>query len=200
MFLWRSPRGLGPRASRRLDEPRGPSHFGMARIVTRAASIATFFGHTTEQCESYASAAWYKYPGVIQPGPFFYSFPTGGNEHGRHGTDGAAHFFLQGIHKNTGQSSDWNRAPSLGRHNDVVEFCHEKIYKGRAFLLHCFSFRTARNSPGPRRVRKSGAFGKRTNQKEKAKKAQHQEEDIEGPPRQTQRKARLVRFFDTGAA
>lgn len=130
----------------------------------------------------------------------FFSFPTGGNEHGRHGTDGAAHFFLQGIHKNTGQSSDWNRAPSLGRHNDVVEFCHEKIYKGRAFLLHCFSFRTARNSPGPRRVRKSGAFGKRTNQKEKAKKAQHQEEDIEGPPRQTQRKARLVRFFDTGAA
>jgi hypothetical protein len=50
-----------------------------------------------EVCGPLGLAAWDNHLPATDAVSIFYSFPTGGNEHGRRGSNGAAHFLIGGI-------------------------------------------------------------------------------------------------------
>jgi len=76
--------------------------------------------------------------------------------------------------------------------SDLLEYLREKTLPCRAFVRHSDPLRSARDLLLSPSARRDGSFGRFTGQKEKEIQAQKKQNDPEGPPRQSQTKARLA--------
>ena len=74
-----------------------------------------------------------------------------------------------------------------------MEVSGDKILPYGGLVCHCAAFHSNRGALRPQRVCRSGTRGSFTRQKEKQNQEDQEANNFEGPPRQTQPKARLVK-------